>query len=221
MKVVSAILPTRGRRELAAQALDCFLSQTYRDKQLVILDDANDPSFDVALWGDGIIYTRHKSRSIAEKRNLCCELAHGEVIAHLDSDDFSAPERISDQVNALESSGKSVTGYRCVPMYDEITGLWYAHDISEKRAYGTSLAYLKPWWKEHPFPVNERAEDAQFCDVATDAKQSYFYTDSRELMAARIHKGNTAEKSTASYKRTDEPQSLLMRQWASRAALAH
>lgn len=214
-------MPTRGRGEFAKQAIECFLSQTYPEKQLIILDDALKPSFEKCELGECIVYAVHASRSIAKKRNVCCEIAKGEIIVHLDDDDFSAPERITEQVKALETSGRSVTGFTCVPMYDESTGLWFAHDISEKRAYGTSLAYYRDWWKSHPFPDNGRAEDAQFCDMANDSNRSYFYDGGRELMAARIHKGNTAAKSTTSFKRMDEPQSLVMRQWASRAALVH
>ena len=39
-----------------------------------------------------------KRLTIGAKRNLACSLAHGDYIAHLDSDDRSAPDRLTDQM---------------------------------------------------------------------------------------------------------------------------
>jgi glycosyltransferase involved in cell wall biosynthesis len=49
--------------------------------------------------------------SIGAKRNLGCEAARGEIIAHWDDDDYSAPGRLEDQVRRILTSGKAVTGY--------------------------------------------------------------------------------------------------------------
>ena len=45
MILVSAIMPTRSRPALSRAALNCFLAQTYEPRELVILDDDDDPSF--------------------------------------------------------------------------------------------------------------------------------------------------------------------------------
>src|SRR5262245_51000937 len=116
-------MPTRGRREYALQALDSFQGQTYPRKELIILDDSEDPSFNVydfsnMWWFSDCSHAISTSRIISEKRNACCRMANGEIIIHWDSDDWSAPDRIADQVERLEQSGKSVTGYSEIIFYD-------------------------------------------------------------------------------------------------------
>src|SRR5262245_29017995 len=99
------MMPTRGRREFASQALACFLAQTYPAKELVILDDADDPSFPnkEGLPRDdaSIRYLVGARRTIPIKRNLIAEAAAGELICHFDSDDWQHPERLSTQVKFL------------------------------------------------------------------------------------------------------------------------
>ena len=46
--LISAIMPTRSRPPLSQVALDCFLAQTYEPRELVIIDDEDDPSFPIA-----------------------------------------------------------------------------------------------------------------------------------------------------------------------------
>src|SRR5688572_15862161 len=44
-ELACAVMPTRGRVAFAKHALESFHSQTYPNKQLIILDDADDRSF--------------------------------------------------------------------------------------------------------------------------------------------------------------------------------
>lgn len=192
---------------MAVQAWECFFAQTYEAKQLVILDDEQEPSFPVfgvnSLDPDGVvIYIRIPDHlTIAMKRNLCCRAAHGEIIAHWDSDDWSAPERLTQQVEELERSGKAVTGYHSMLFCDGVevhhyTGL-------DKYAIGTSLCYRKSWWESHPFAETEIhngsvrpriiGEDNQFSRVAFEADE-IVTRDAKGMMVARIHAGNTSRK---------------------------
>ncbi len=94
MKLISSIMPTKGRVEFAARAYQSWLDQTtaYVRRELVILDDEEDPSFpDQWSFPESVKYSRVEGAlNIPQKRNLCCEIAQGDIIMHLDSDDWSA-----------------------------------------------------------------------------------------------------------------------------------
>lgn len=195
MTLVSAIMPTRARVNWAAEALSAFLSQTYPAKQLLILDDAEDPSFrEPQYLPVAVSYLRTARRmKIPEKRNMLCQLAAGSVLMHFDSDDWSAPGRMADQVERLESSGRSVTGYHGMLFRDVQTSKEYQFS-RQNFALGTSLAYTKEWWKAHPFPEHKKkGEDNVFVTAALKAKQ-LITADAGDLMFARIHAGNTSKK---------------------------
>jgi glycosyltransferase involved in cell wall biosynthesis len=205
MKMVTAIMPTRGRKELAQRALDSFFSQTYPNKELIIFDDDEDPSFPderemERMKGRGVLYRRwrgDKPMSIAQKRNHCARMADGRIIIHFDSDDWSAPDRMADQVRRLEESGLQVTGYRSMLFYQVETGRAFRYSSPfSNYAIGTSLCYFRSWWERFHFDEALKkawGEDNAFVDIAKKEKQ-IICVDAGPLMVARIHEGNTCKK---------------------------
>ena len=196
MKLVSAVMPTRGRREYAQQALESFRSQDYAEKELVILDDEDDRSFPIAPIDKNVRYYLRSNRlNIPQKRNTVNALAKGEIIIHFDSDDWSAPERMSRQVAELESSGKPFTGFYTLLFYDERTGRASEWSIgSGTYVCGTSFCYLKSWADTHKYQEDKPvASDNAYCREASKVRQLHAMR-SESLIVARIHADNTATK---------------------------
>jgi len=195
MTLVSAILPTRGRHAFARQAVECFQSQTYLNKELVILDDEDAPSFQQGLTLPQVIYVRHKSRSIAQKRNIAAGMSQGEIICHFDSDDWSAPERIANQLETLQRSGLPVAGYHSMYFYSEDGRAFWYDGAAYCDSLGTSLMYTREWWHEHPFwqPRTPWGEDNEFTKYAKE-QQRLSRVSAELLMVARAHADNTAAK---------------------------
>lgn len=197
---ISGIMPTRGRAALAERAIAIFLSQTYADKELIIIDDEDLPSFkDSSLFaGLPIRYFRIAKKDIGPKRNFACFMATGDIIMHFDSDDWSAPGRMQDQFDFLMRSEKQVVGYRLMYFYDERTkkAFRYRHPFKDI-VLGTSLTFFRSWWKNNPFPEdlkNPWGEDVKFVNQARDKKQILADQDLKDLMVARIHSDNTSPK---------------------------
>lgn len=191
-------MPCRGRTQWSAGALECFLSQDYGSKLLVVVDDEDCPAFPVPPSEKAVIYSRLSGRhGIAEKRNVACEIATGcDYVCHIDSDDYSAPHRISDQVERLEKSGLAVTGYSSMLFYVEQSGQWLKYRGLKNYAVGTSLMYTREWWKTHRFfenPALKIREDNEMVYAADQAKQ-LITADCGELMFARWHAGNAVTK---------------------------
>jgi len=200
---VSAVMPTRGRQEYAKQAVEVFLSQTYADKELVILDDGDEPSFpggmetfddpfdDRIRYYCGSVTLRYQ---IPAKRNMVNKLAQGEIIWHLDSDDWSAPTRMADQVARLQETGKAVTGYHDLLFYRESDGAAFEYHSSRAWACGSSLCYLKSFWQLNHFPENKATgSDNHFVRAARDAGELDAIPGGQNLVA-RIHADNTSKK---------------------------
>jgi glycosyltransferase involved in cell wall biosynthesis len=204
MKLVSAIMPTRGRSEWARRALECFLAQHYPHKELIILDDAQDPSFMPIHASSLIRYMRHSEHwPIPKKRNQCCQVAVGEIICHWDSDDFSDPWRMTEQVELLETSGKQVVGYSSMLFFDEAANAWGRYVGDADYGLGTSLMYFKRWWKKHPFKHELTiGEDNDFVYQARQEGQCVS-TPGEGMMVARVHSDNTSKKNIGDYRPVD------------------
>jgi glycosyltransferase involved in cell wall biosynthesis len=109
--LVSCIMPTMNRRSFVPLALKSFAAQDYPNKELVIIDDGEDRIEDLVTDLPGVRYFSLPRRTtIGAKRNLACEHAQGEFIAHWDDDDWYAPDRLRYQVSALLAEAADMTG---------------------------------------------------------------------------------------------------------------
>jgi glycosyltransferase involved in cell wall biosynthesis len=106
--LISVITPTFDRAHCHADLYHCFLSQTWENKELVILDDSPEPSpFFLQLKDDRVHYTHIQNRlSIGEKRNRLIHEARGDVIAHFDDDDLYTPRYLHEMAGHLKKGMK-------------------------------------------------------------------------------------------------------------------
>jgi glycosyltransferase involved in cell wall biosynthesis len=104
-------MPTRDRRVFACQAIWYFLRQDYPSKELIVLDDGDDPIEDLTAGDERIRYVRLSGCcTVGAKRNLGVEMARGELVAHWDDDDWIGHARLSTQVTELLAAEADVHG---------------------------------------------------------------------------------------------------------------
>jgi len=102
--LVSTIVPTFNRRELVCRALDSALSQTYANQEVIVVDDGSTDGTGEYLrerYGEKLSYVYQPNGGVSSARNHGMRLAHGEMIALLDSDDEWEPTKLSRQVEFL------------------------------------------------------------------------------------------------------------------------
>jgi glycosyltransferase involved in cell wall biosynthesis len=101
--VVSVIIPTYNRAALVREAVASVKAQTYRDFEIVVVDDAStDATFEaLAAWRDVRVLRQARRRGVAAARNLGAAAARGHWLAFLDSDDLWLPEKLARQMAYL------------------------------------------------------------------------------------------------------------------------
>lgn len=184
-------MPTRARPALAAESLACYLAQDYADRELIIVDDADAPSFPAPPNHPGVWYHRLAKRlTIGAKRNVCVSRANGGILAHWDDDDYSAPGRLSDQIARLGNA--DITGYHSMRFTDGAR--WWQYTGADDYALGTSLMYRREYWERNPFKVDcTVGEDGHF--IAPARRDGRIMSvDAGEFLWARNHPGNTDER---------------------------
>jgi len=110
MILVSVIIPTYNRSRYVTKAIDSVLAQTYKDYEIIVVDDGSidDTRQVLASYKDRITYIYQENSGQAAARNTGIRAAHGKWIAFLDSDDIWLPEKLSRQMEILRSSGAKV-----------------------------------------------------------------------------------------------------------------
>ena len=105
---VSVIIPAYNAEKYIAEAISSILSQTYKNIEVVIIDDAStDGTLKIIqqyqLKDERIrLYSNKKNMGIGANRARGIKLAKGEYICWQDADDISLPNRIASQVSYLQ-----------------------------------------------------------------------------------------------------------------------
>lgn len=104
---VSILMPVYNREAFLRPAIDSIRAQTFGDFELILIDDGStDGSPEVmdeaASQDRRIVVWRQENAGISTALNRGLDLARGELLARMDSDDLSAPDRLERQVRFLD-----------------------------------------------------------------------------------------------------------------------
>lgn len=136
------------------QAIQSVLNQTYRNWQLIIVENAStDDSPRLAssagrLDGRIQVHGLPQKRPIAAVMNLGLAYARGEYVAVLDSDDAWLPNRLARQISLLEGNGGAGVGVcGCSALLVNERG----DEIGSKRFPLSHEDCLRALWYRNPF----------------------------------------------------------------------
>lgn len=105
---VSVIIPTYNSAEVLERAIDSVLNQSYKNLEVIVVDDGStDNTKDLVQKyskHSNFIYKFQQNKGQGAARNKGVSLASGEYLAFLDSDDWWEPEKISLQVEKINSN---------------------------------------------------------------------------------------------------------------------
>lgn len=103
---VSIVMSVCNEKELVSRAIDSCLNQTFRDFELIIIDDGSTDGTDLILsaykaMDDRVVIISQENKGLAVSLNLGVSLSRGEFIARMDGDDVSLPTRLQKQIEYL------------------------------------------------------------------------------------------------------------------------
>jgi glycosyltransferase involved in cell wall biosynthesis len=108
MARVTVCLAVYNGAATLAQALDTVFAQTYRDFDVLVLDDGStDNSAEIASRFDCRVLTVENAGLGAARKRMVAN-ATGELIAFIDHDDFWLPEKLERQVEQIDRTGAAM-----------------------------------------------------------------------------------------------------------------
>jgi glycosyltransferase involved in cell wall biosynthesis len=114
MPKVSVIIPAYRHAEFIGAAIDSVLVQTYRDFEVIVVNDGSPDDTEEVLRpyieGGQIRYFWQENQGAAAARNHGAKMAEGELLAFLDDDDQWLSDKLEWQVKVMEDSDTVVVG---------------------------------------------------------------------------------------------------------------
>lgn len=188
--LVSIILPVYNAQNHIARCIESIRAQTYRNFQLIIL---NDGSRDVSLpvcemyrKVDGRILLVDKDNSgVSDTRNLGLRLAEGEYVQFVDSDDYLDPGYTESLVRAAEENRADlvIAPYKMVIPRPEAPGRLLREKLSEllpgelpEQAGQSSAGEPAPEVRTYSFLAPGLYDTDSFALHLMDKPASYYYS---------------------------------------------
>ena len=103
---ISVIIPTYNRGEVLERAIKSVLAQTYKNYELIVVDDGSTDNTHSILrkYKDKIRFYSKLHGGVSSSRNFGLEKAEGTWVAFLDSDDYWLPEKLERQMEFLQKN---------------------------------------------------------------------------------------------------------------------
>lgn len=111
-QMISVIIPTYNRAEKTLRSLESVMNQTYRDLEIIVVDDGSTDNTDeviCTITDKRVRYIKHKTNmGGGTARNTGIINAHGEYIAFQDSDDVWYDNKLEVELNCLLSNNADI-----------------------------------------------------------------------------------------------------------------
>ncbi len=122
--LVSVIIPTYNRADRIRGAVESALAQSYRDLEVIVVDDGStDSTMDVlAEYVDRVLVISQPNAGPSAARNRGATAAKGGILAFLDSDDRWAVNKIKRQVGLILRGGSQMCCCVCNASVIGVTG---------------------------------------------------------------------------------------------------
>lgn len=113
----SVVIPAYNGEKYISETLDCLLNQTEKDIEIVVINDGSTDSTQeiVESYAEKypcIVLYNQENAGVSAARNKGIELARGEYIIFIDSDDLISSNALEVLYSALESSSADLAIFR-------------------------------------------------------------------------------------------------------------
>lgn len=134
-KLVSVCINAYNSADVIGETLESVLNQTYKNLQIIIVDDCStDNTAEIVKSYDDDrieLYTLPKNFNISNANNECLHRAKGEYIAHIDSDDIWAEDKIEKQIKFLEENPQYGACFTHATLIDKTGRIFESGELPE------------------------------------------------------------------------------------------
>src|ERR1043165_9039092 len=133
--LVTVILPVYNGARYVRLAVDSVLAQTFKDFELIVIDDGSTDSTPSCVNVDDprVKYVYQENTGVAGAFNHGLSIARGRFISWLSHDDIFLPAKLERQVAALDQLGQPGVCYTDIDIINEAGAVTLSYALPEYR----------------------------------------------------------------------------------------
>lgn len=177
--LITVIVPVYNVKPYLREALDSVINQTYRDLEIIIVDDGSTDGGgeicdEYAAKDSRVKVIRQENKGLAAARNVGLDMMQGEAVCFLDSDDYYYPQFVEKMLAAMQEENADMVVcrhiYRTTDGREEIACKVKAGRYTRLNAlrglvigalpmFACIRLYRRRLWRGLRFPVGQAYED--------------------------------------------------------------
>lgn len=127
MPQVSVIVPVFNVEEYVGRCINSILSQTFRDLELILIDDGStDGSLEICrnweVLDSRVCVITQKNAGVSEARNRGLDAARGEYVQFVDADDYIDPDMTQKLLSAMHFYGREMAACSLLQIVEKADG---------------------------------------------------------------------------------------------------
>ena len=181
----------KEKPEYLKEAIDSILNQTVKtDDFVIVCDGPLNEGLDTVITDyvttySGLfnVYRLERNMGLAKALNNGILQCKNEIIARMDSDDVSAPDRIEEQLKAMKEQDADIVGSNIIEFVDNISNTGNARVVPEENQEIIKFAKKRSPFN-HPSVMYKKS-----AVVSAGFYEDYRYFEDYNLWVTMLHKG--------------------------------
>jgi GT2 family glycosyltransferase len=155
-KRVSIVIPFYNQSEYLEECLRSATSQTYRDCEVIVVNDGSSPEESRAAKSivdtfPSVLYAAQPNSGLPAARNTGIRAARGSMILPLDADDKISEDCVEQSVKLMSEGAADIIYGRC-QCFGECSGLWnFEYDVDallKDSLFQCTALFMRSHWEE-------------------------------------------------------------------------
>ena len=224
--MISVIIPSYNRSATIERSVMSVLNQTYKDIELIVVDDCSTDNTEEILKSIGDARLKYvclpQNSGACVARNTGIEMAKGDYIAFQDSDDEWLPNKLEVQIKAIEESGADVCICNMrdwnypknhpifVPNLHKSGFMTYKTLYTKSPVATQTILGKREVFEVHKFdPIVRKAQDVDWM-LSAGQQFSFYYVD--KVLVNRYLQGDSITQ--GGYKKSLEAHSYFLEKYS-------
>lgn len=162
--MISVIVPIYNVKPYLMQCIESICNQTYRDLEIVLVDDGSSDGSSLICdqyqrIDDRIVVLHKENEGLVNARKSGLQISQGEYIAYVDGDDWIEPEMFEKLYDAMTENNADIvlcghyidTGNKSKEAYSDVPGGYYGKEQLIDRIYPEMIVGREFFdWKIYP-----------------------------------------------------------------------
>lgn len=172
LPLISVIIPVYNAERYIKQALDSICNQTYKNLEIIIIDDGSSDQSKTIIetyQDKRLRFISRENRGLISSLNEGINICKGKYIARMDADDISSQERLEKQLQFLKNNNDVGAVFTGIEYIDE-TGSIIRSKVSKKTRsvepvellFGCPLCHPTAMFDMTKLSVNDILYDSNF-----------------------------------------------------------